>query len=370
MALYLTSLLFDGLGLFLDGCTGPVYVITNASRELDDQPAIVGMAMNAVTDAGHRAQAIDVTCTDPAPLAEAGAVVMTGGDPFRLLADLRTSGADGLLRDLHERGIPIAGQSAGAIVCGPELSAIRLTSPFAPPEGLDLTGLGLTDRLILPHHGRPERSALHRQAALTHVPAAAFTPLWDDEAIRVQGAAWQLLRYRGGPGPVRTRRARPADAPSLGDVFHRAALAAWSEFLGRETLSGHRQPESAWIERIEDAGGAFLVTEDDAGLSGFVYWRPLAADPTVGEIDLLYTHPRVWGSGTGRRLLERATWQMLSQGHRKAVLWTEARNDRALAVYRANGWVGNGRVIERDFFGAPIRNLEHRLDLTAYAGGG
>lgn len=369
MALYLTSLLFDGLGPFLEGCTGPVFVVTNASRELDDQPAIADMAMNALTGAGHRAQAVDVTRTDPAPLAGAAAVVMTGGDPFRLLADLRTTGADGLLRDLYGRGVPIAGQSAGAIVCGPDLSAIRLTSPFAPPDGLDLTGLGLTDRLILPHHGRPERSALHRQAALTHASAAAFTPLWDDEAIRVEGAAWQILRYREDPGPVRTRQACPQDAASLGEVFHRAALAAWSEFLGPDHLSRHRPPDATWLERIEDAGGSFLVSEDDSGLNGFVYWRPLAADPTVGEVDLLYTHPRGWGSGTGRRLLERATWQMLSRGHREAVLWTEARNDRALAVYRDNGWVRNGRVVERDVFGTPIRNLEHRLDLTAYAGG-
>jgi GNAT superfamily N-acetyltransferase len=89
----------------------------------------------------------------------------------------------------------------------------------------------------------------------------------------------------------------------------------------------------------------------------------------MGELDLLYTHPRARGDGTGRRLLERATWNLLCEGFQQAVLWTEARNARALAVYRRNGWMPDGAVDEREYLGVPIRNLRHRIDLTRHAGG-
>jgi GNAT superfamily N-acetyltransferase len=150
-------------------------------------------------------------------------------------------------------------------------------------------------------------------------------------------------------------------------VFQAAALDAWASFLGRERLAGNRQNDSQWAERIRKPGGRFLVTEDDAGIGAFAHWRLL--DERTGEIDLLYTHPRAQGTGLGRRLLERATWNLLCDGCREAVLWTEARNARALAMYRHNGWMPDGAVDARSYFGAPIRNLRHRLDLTRHAGG-
>jgi GNAT superfamily N-acetyltransferase len=79
--------------------------------------------------------------------------------------------------------------------------------------------------------------------------------------------------------------------------------------------------------------------------------------------------PRAWGLGIGRRLLERATFALLAMGFREAVLWTEQRNTRALAVYERNGWSRDGAVRERDYLGVPVRNVRHRLDLTRFAGG-
>lgn len=60
--------------------------------------------------------------------------------------------------------------------------------------------------------------------------------------------------------------------------------------------------------------------------------------PLVGEVSLLYTHPRTWERSTGRHLVNRATWSLLAAAYQEVVLWTEYRNERALAVYQANGW--------------------------------
>ena len=368
MALFLTSLRFDGLTTWLDvhASGGPVVIISNASRDLADGGGIVNLAATALAAANRTAVPLDVRDGDLALLAAAGAILMTGGDPFALLTALRDTGADALLRDAHHRGIPIVGQSAGAMVCGPSLEPARITSPFAAPPGLDLSGLSLTGQLVLPHHDQPGRADLHRQAARAFA-TTALTPLWDDEALLTDGRTWAITS-----GRRLTRVATAADAVAVAEVFHAAARAAWATFLGAARLTAAPLDVVGWTTRIEQGAAGFLIAEDALGVSGFILHRP-ARDADLqtasGEVDLLYTHPRVWGDGTGRRLLERATWELLCQGRHEAVLWTEHRNHRALAVYRANGWRLDGAVRERDYLGAPIRELRHRLDLTRYGGG-
>ncbi len=370
MPLFLTSLSFDGLGEWLGTHAepGPVVLITSASRALPDGDAIVEPALAALQPLGRAVRQLDVSREDPEPLNTAAAVLMTGGDPFALLAALVGSGVDALLRDAHRRGLPIAGQSAGAMVCGPNLAPARITSPFTASADLGLAGLGLIPRLVLPHHDRPGRAALHRRAARAVQPTPALLPLWDDEVLLQDGDTWCILRR-----DRRTRVATPADAGGVAAVYHAASREAWAPFLGADRLARAVPDPDRWAERISEAGERFLVTENADGISGFVRWCPAAdpdLDPGYGEVALLYTHPRTWGDGSGRRLLERATWALWCEGDDRAVLWTEERNERALAVYRANGWRLQGASRERDYLGVPIRELRHVIDLSDHAGGG
>lgn len=363
MPLFLTSLVFDGLNAWLDAhdVGASVAVIGNAGRQLDDGNAIVTMAGEALAAGGRDAQVVDVTRNSAGILRQAEAIVITGGDPFRLLADLRDSAADHIVTQAHGRAVPIAGQSAGALVCGPTLAPAVITSPFTPQPGADLRGLNLTPRLLLPHHGRPGRNDRHRQAAVNHAAEVSLEVLWDDEVMQIDTTGWSI--HRSG---CITRPGRRDDAGAVAEIFHLAAREAWAPFLGAERLDQAPRDPQPWLDRVTRS--TFLVAEDPQGLAGFSYHRP-ASEPGVGEFDLLYTHPRVWGAGIGRRLLERATWQMLAAGFHEAILWTEARNERALAVYQAHGWRADGAVDERDYLGVPVRNLRHRLDLTRYAGG-
>jgi dipeptidase E len=369
--LYLASSDCPGLAAWLAAqrLPGPLVVVTAASVALPDGAAIVGPLLNAARTVGGDVRVVDLS-DDPVPLlAEAGAVVMPGGDPFRLLRALRDSGAAGVLARRQGEGLPIAGQSAGAMVCGPTLAPVRLTSPFAPTPGQDLEGLGLTATLVLPHHDRPGRAARHREAALRHAATADLVPLWDGE-VRIESAAgWEIRQDE-----LVTRPARPADAAAVAAVFRAATLAAWAPFVGAERLRGAPDDTPRWAERIATGGAGFLVAEDAAGLLGFVLYRRYADDDLgavqAGEVDLLYTLPRAWGLGIGRRLLERATFALLAMGFREAVLWTERRNTRALAVYERNGWSRDGAVRELDYLGVPVRNVRHLLDLQRFAGGG
>jgi dipeptidase E len=347
---------------------GRAVVIPAASAGLPDRSAIVDPLVQAAMTAGFETSLLDLH-DDPVPVLEtAGAVLMPGGNPFRLLGALHASGAAGVLGRRHAAGLPVAGQSAGAMVCGPTLAPIVLTSPFAPEAGQNLEGLGLTATLVLPHHDRPGRAARHREAAHLHAAVADLVPLWDGE-VRVESTSgWEIRQ-----GDLVTRPARVADAPAVAAVFRAATLAAWAPFVGAERLRDAPDDTEAWAERIRAGGDGFLVAEDGAGVVGFVLWRKAPDDDLgpveAGELDLLYTLPRAWGLGIGRRLLERATFAMLASGFREAVLWTEYRNARALAVYERNGWVRDGVVKDRDYLGVPVRNVRHRLDLARHAGG-
>ena len=143
------------------------------------------------------------------------------------------------------------------------------------------------------------------------------------------------------------RAAEPADHDAMAEVFLAAGRAAWG-FAGEEALAEMRAP---YFGRGE------LVAEDESGVLGFV-----AA--VACEIDLLYTHPRAWGSGAGRLLLEAGEAVLRERGCTSATLWTEERNERPRRVYEAAGWQTHGEVRERVWHGARLRELRYRKTLA------
>lgn len=129
-----------------------------------------------------------------ARLAASDAVIVTGGDPFHLLARLRASGMDRAMTAAVRGGLPYVGVSAGAIVAGPSLEPHVLTSPFAPAEDLSLEGLALTDRVVLPHADRDGNEHLHALARDRFGARLALEPLGDDEALIVEDGVAKRVR--------------------------------------------------------------------------------------------------------------------------------------------------------------------------------
>jgi GNAT superfamily N-acetyltransferase len=132
----------------------------------------------------------------------------------------------------------------------------------------------------------------------------------------------------------------------MAELFLAAARAAWG-FTGEEALAAMRAPEFT---------GGELVAEDESGVVGFVI-------AVHCEIDLLYTHPRAWGSGAGRRLLAAGEAALRETGCAEATLWTEERNGRTRRVYEAAGWRTDGSVRERAWNGAALREMRYRKAL-------
>jgi GNAT superfamily N-acetyltransferase len=151
------------------------------------------------------------------------------------------------------------------------------------------------------------------------------------------------------------RRARSEDAPALAAVHiaaWRAAyrgvmpddfldgvdLAAWIEHW-RRTLDGRRPPEHtpetivvAVLEGARPLGFAVTGPERDA---------PAGAGPR-GELWAINVAPEAWARGLGRLLLQAAEQALRDAGHREAVLWVVAANQRARRFYEHAGWYADG----------------------------
>ena len=129
-----------------------------------------------------------------AALKPADVLVVSGGDPFHLLRAARRTGFGAAVREALAAGAVYVGYSAGAMVAGPTLEPLRLTSPITAPHDLDLTGLGLTDVLVLPHHGRPGRAARHAEAQRVYAGRVELVPLNDGELAVQDAGGLTVLR--------------------------------------------------------------------------------------------------------------------------------------------------------------------------------
>jgi dipeptidase E len=136
-------------------------------------------------------------------VASADVIAVSGGDPFHLLAAARRTGFGAAARAALDGGAVYVGLSAGAMVAGPTLEPVRLTSPFAPPPGLDLAGLRLSAVLVLPHHDRPGRAERNAAAVAAYADAFRLEPLGDGDVLVDDGGRVEL---RPGPSSRPGRR--------------------------------------------------------------------------------------------------------------------------------------------------------------------
>jgi dipeptidase E len=113
----------------------------------------------------------------------ADVVAVSGGDPFHVLAVAQRVALGDALGQALETGTVYIGYSAGAMLAGPTLEPLSMTSPFKPPPGLDLTGLGLVDALVLPHDDHPGRHGRHVDAQATFGERVRLIPLRDGDVF-------------------------------------------------------------------------------------------------------------------------------------------------------------------------------------------
>jgi peptidase E/GNAT superfamily N-acetyltransferase len=345
-----------------------VLLVPTAANGLPDRHAMVEPIRQVLDHSGARWYELDLADSSPEVVANAvgraDVTLVGGGNPYLLLDEARRTGFDTALHELAARGGTYCGISAGAMLVAPSLEPLRQFAPFpAPPGGADLTGVGLFDLLVLPHTDRDGRRAKHEATLALYGRSHRLVALNDGECVIVDDRGWRIQTRSG----LVVRPAVPSDAEVIVALFVASGRTGWAAFLAPEQIDQITLEPTTWADRIE-AGEPenLVVASDDDGLAGFMWVRPAEdgdlTDPT-GEVATFYTHPRVWGTGVGRRLMAYGLDRLRSMGYHEAVLWSEQRNERPLRIYAEGGWVLDGTSRVRDFHGFPITELRHRYAL-------
>jgi len=145
------------------------------------------------------------------------------------------------------------------------------------------------------------------------------------------------------PLPWRVREAGPDDAPALALIGAATFLETFAGILDGDAIVAHcaaQHSEAAYRALLAAGAQAWIAEAQPGGAPvGFaLVAKPDLAAAEDGDIELkrIYSLSRFHGSGLGSALMERAIAG--AKGHRRLLLGVYARNDRALAFYRKQGF--------------------------------
>ncbi len=150
-----------------------VFVETAAEIEAGDMEWLEA-DYDAWVDVGLEVTRYTVTGKDSVQiekdLAEHDVIYLSGGNTFYLLQQLQKTGAVPVIQKLVKEGKIYIGTSAGSIVAGPDISAVKnLDNESMAPELEGYSGLSLIDVVALPHWGSSYFRDLYLNQRLDHV---------------------------------------------------------------------------------------------------------------------------------------------------------------------------------------------------------
>jgi dipeptidase E len=201
---------------------GPVTRLTFVPFALADHAAYTGKARARFAREGIEVAALPAGGEGAAALSDADAVFVGGGNTFRLLRALQSSGSLDALRERVAAGMPYMGASAGTNIAAP---TIRTTNdmPIVQPAGFD--ALGLVPFQINPHYLDADAGSRHmgetREDRLREYLEENATPVlglreggWllrDGASLRLEGRNGARL-FRRGSAPEELLPGRALDA--------------------------------------------------------------------------------------------------------------------------------------------------------------
>jgi ribosomal protein S18 acetylase RimI-like enzyme len=166
------------------------------------------------------------------------------------------------------------------------------------------------------------------------------------------------------------RRPGVEDAAAMGALHVRAWQAAYRGVMPDEYLDALDPVARTemWRGVIAEDATRLLVAEVDGVVVGFAAFGPESVDEEHpppneaqrGELYAINLDPDAWGRGTGRALLRAATAQLRDRPFDAAVLWVVPENERAIALYRSEGWEADGVARAEDVLGVSVGEMRMR----------
>lgn len=139
------------------------------------------------------------------------------------------------------------------------------------------------------------------------------------------------------------RKARYKEIPVLAKIQCAAWKAAFGDIITAATMENCTNVEKC-AQRLKyiftrEIGHLYIAGIDNKAC-GMLYWKPI--DKLSAEIVALHTLKKVWSSGVGRELMDKALADMVEEGFLGAKLWVFKENIRARKFYEKCGFTLTG----------------------------
>ncbi|MFD7547199.1 GNAT family N-acetyltransferase [Streptomyces sp. NPDC059578] len=168
---------------------------------------------------------------------------------------------------------------------------------------------------------------------------------------------------------MRIRPARATDAAAVAQVHVRTWQTAYAgivpqPFLDALDIQEATRTWTALLTGMARPRTDVLVTEDGPSILAFAGFGPAEHAPHRAEVNTLYAHPDVWGTGVGRDLLAATVTAMHRAAYTDATLWVLADNTRARRFYETAGWRFDGTTTQDHDGGAVLDKLRYGRPLA------
>lgn len=323
------NLLLDAYALSLTGKDKPrVCFIGTASFDAQDYAYRFHKHIKKFTRKTTQLNLIGGAAKDPRILLEQDLIYVGGGNTLNMLKVWREEGVDAILREAYERGIVLAGVSAGSICWFEQALTDSLTPDLSP-----MACLGFLPGSNCVHF---DGEAKRRPRYLEEVCAGRMAPgIACDDGVaahfvdgvlrgfvssRPEARAYMIGKdateivpeYLGGRFEHRAaraliRRAALVDVPGILLAY----LTSVREIVAKDYTE---EQVAAWLRRLQDAGAAadfeyqirheaVWVLEVGGKVEGFAHFRTPADIHPGGYLHALYLTPAAAGEGFGQRML-------------------------------------------------------------------
>ena len=285
-----------------------------------------------------------LTRVDPAEFSTRREVIAALEAAARLI-DGHDSLGDAVWRDLAHPGADSAGFLANGAAY---LHVARDSSEPTFTAGI----------VRLPEARGPDTTTILLDSAVAHATAARRAALrcWIFGATDSDDETFAAAGFRGERTLYEMRA--PLPLPLADAVPWPAAIEVRSFEPGRDDAEWLRVNNRAFAKHTDQGGWTeatlrtrlnepwfdpelFLLAFDGEGLAGFNWLKQhpaLAPDPPLGEIYVIGVDPRAQGTGLGRALALNGLRRAHSEGAAAAMLFCDAGNTSALALYRSLGF--------------------------------